>query len=155
MKKIGILFLLSFMFCGICYSQNTPAGYVDLGLPSGTLWKQKNESNSYTYSYAIRHFDGFLPTSGQFQELIDYCTWEWTGKGYNVIGKNKNHIFLLTDLTDEELSKDKGKGYWSVTKDGDRCCYGLLLFPRGFKVDRTCNLNYERRVVLCIKGQIK
>lgn len=32
------------------------AGYVDLGLPSGTLWKNKNEEGFYTYDDAVSKF---------------------------------------------------------------------------------------------------
>ena len=41
----------------------TPAGYVDLGLPSGTLWKDKNEEGGfYTYDQAVSKFGNKLPT---------------------------------------------------------------------------------------------
>ncbi|HJJ45480.1 MAG TPA: hypothetical protein O0Y17_00165 [Methanocorpusculum sp.] len=46
-----------------------PAGYVDLGLPSGTLWKDKNESGGfYTYDEAMKAFGNNLPTMEQFEE---------------------------------------------------------------------------------------
>ncbi len=35
-----------------------------------------------------------MPTSEEFQELIDNCKWEFTGTGYTVTGPNKNSIFL-------------------------------------------------------------
>ena len=38
-----------------------------------------------------------MPTKEEFQELIDHCTWEFTGNGYRVTSKakdNKNSIFL-------------------------------------------------------------
>ena len=33
-----------------------PTGYVDLGLPSGTLWKDKNENGFFTYDEAVSRF---------------------------------------------------------------------------------------------------
>ncbi len=42
--------------------------------------------------------DWRMPTNSELQELVDNCTWEWTtvngSKGYKVIGKNGNSIFL-------------------------------------------------------------
>ena len=35
-----------------------------------------------------------MPTTEQLKELIDKCTWEFTGSGYKVTGTNGNSIFL-------------------------------------------------------------
>ena len=35
--------------------------YVDLGLPSGTLWKDKNESGQYKFQDALKKFGDNLP----------------------------------------------------------------------------------------------
>lgn len=70
-------------------------GYVDLGLPSGTLWKDKNEAGGfYTYDQAVSKFSNQLPTYKQWVELIDSCQWTWTGTGYIVSGPNGNSIVL-------------------------------------------------------------
>lgn len=127
--------------------------YVDLGLPSGTLWKRHNEEGMYLFDYAVRHFDGFLPSSGQLQELIEHCTWEWTDGGFSVFGKNGNYIFISTQVEeyDEDLIAYVG-AYWSTTKNNE-CCYGLLvghsIIGNRYKVDRTCSLDRERGVILC------
>ena len=69
--------------------------YVDLGLPSGTLWKSKNEKGMYyTYEEAVSQFGDQLPTREQFAELLAFCTWTWNGKGYVVKGDNGNSIVL-------------------------------------------------------------
>ena len=78
--------------------------YVDLGLPSGTLWKSGNEWNSeddhgfYLYDEAVEIFGSQLPTKEQLRELCDVtlCTWVWDSsqKGYHVKGPNGNSIFL-------------------------------------------------------------
>ncbi len=69
--------------------------YVDLGLPSGTLWKSKNEKGMYyTYDEAVSQFGDKLPTREQFAELQAFCTWTWNGKGYVVKGDNGNSIIL-------------------------------------------------------------
>ncbi len=69
--------------------------YVDLGLPSGTLWKSKNEKGMYyTYDEAVSQFGDKLPTREQIAELKTFCTWIWNGHGYVVIGDNGNSIVL-------------------------------------------------------------
>lgn len=41
--------------------------------------------------------DGWrIPTKAEMQELVDRCTWKWTGTGYTVTGPNGNSIFLKT-----------------------------------------------------------
>ena len=72
-------------------------GLVDLGLPSGTLWKNANEGGDnarYTYNEAVSRFGNKLPTMQQFQELRNECEWTWTGNGYKVTGPSGDHIFL-------------------------------------------------------------
>ena len=72
-------------------------GYVDLGLPSGTLWKNANEGGDYVrYSYneAVRRFGNKLPTKEQLVELKNKCTWTWIGHGCKVTGPSGNHIML-------------------------------------------------------------
>lgn len=77
----------------------TVAGYVDLGLPSGTKWNSANETGGYagffTYDEAISAFGDKLPTKEQCDELRGYCTWEWqVNGGYKVTGQNGNSIVL-------------------------------------------------------------
>lgn len=72
-------------------------GYVDLGLPSGTLWRNSNEGGDYaryTYDEAISRFGNKLPTKQQLEELKSKCTWTWTGNGYKVTGPNGYSITL-------------------------------------------------------------
>jgi len=69
--------------------------YVDLGLPSGTLWKAQNEPcGTIKHDKAMSMYGSNLPTQEQFEELINSCVWTWTGKGYNVMGPNNKTIFL-------------------------------------------------------------
>lgn len=80
----------------------TPADeavFVDLGLPSGTLWKDENEKGFREYDFAVKKYGEYLPTKEQWQELVSECNWTWTGKGYKVVGPNGASIELpLTGL---------------------------------------------------------
>ena len=95
--------------------------YVDLGLPSGTLWKSQNEENNFcTYQQAIALFGDSLPSADQWNEL-SICRWEWTGNGYKIIGTNGQFIVLPTEgyrIDDGSIIGVKLYGhYWSSTID--------------------------------------
>ena len=71
--------------------------YVDLGLPSGILWKNVNEGGDnalYTKYEAARKFGSNLPTKAEFEEIKNSCRWSWTGRGYKVTGPNGNSIIF-------------------------------------------------------------
>lgn len=96
--------------------------YVDLGLPSGTLWKKSNEGGDYAlYTYnEARQFGNNLPTTQQLKELKSICTWSWTGNGYKVIGPNGNSIYLPAAgfrFGSDVFSVQYYGGYWSATWD--------------------------------------
>ena len=99
--------------------------YVDLGLPSGTLWKDKNEDGGfYRYDEAISKYGSALPTKEQFEELKYSCQWIWTGNGYKVIGPSGKSIFLPAEgyrkLNGEVIEVGEGGNYWSSTPYGSR-----------------------------------
>lgn len=82
-----------------CYGQNSAqgSGYVDLGLPSGTSWKESNEGTDYySYTEALSKFGNNLPTHQQLEELRESCQWVFADGGYQVTGPNGNVIFLPT-----------------------------------------------------------
>lgn len=112
-------------------------GYVDLGLPSGTLWNDVNEGGNYalyTYDEAVSEFDNNLPTKEQFKELKDKCTWEWTTQnwvnGLKVTGPNGNSIFLPAagySLHDASVyGKSMHGTYWSATPRGSNDAWHLV-----------------------------
>jgi len=69
-------------------------GWIDLGLPSGTLWKDKNEEDMfYTYDQAVSKFNG-IPSKEQCEELGNSCQWTWMGSGYKVTGPSGESITL-------------------------------------------------------------
>ena len=100
-------------------------GLVDLGLPSGTLWKNANEGGDnarYTYDEAVSRFSNKLPTKQQLEELKNKCTWRWTGDGYDVMGPNGNSIFLPAaggcDCDGNVYGVGTDGRYWSSTPFG-------------------------------------
>ena len=107
-------------------------GYVDLGLPSGTCWKNANEGGDYvryTYNEAVSRFGNKLPTKEQLEELKNKCTWTWTGRGYKVTGPSGESITLPAA---GRRSRDGGvyyvgtRGYyWSSTSLGSNTAWFL------------------------------
>ena len=77
-------------------TNETDDEYVDLGLPSGTLWAKENAEGFYTFDDAVAAFGNKLPSAVQMAELYECCAWSWDGgrKGFEVTGQNGNSIFL-------------------------------------------------------------
>ena len=132
-------------------SQKVPEkvlGYVDLGLPSGTLWKETNESGFYTWDEAVSYFGDELPTDEQFLELINECTWTWTGNAYEVTGPNGESITLPAAgfrNRDGDYVQDYGF-YWSATEYRSSDAYHLY-----FNWDAACISNGPRCIVLSVR----
>lgn len=127
-------------------------GYVNLGLPSGTLWAEYNEPSNYSYSSAMSMFGNQLPTETQFQELIDYCDWVWASNGFSVTGPNGNTIFLPADGLNvdadvaEEVAEEIGDivfgCYWTSTPD-DNYNRKYMLFLHSDEYNNTINPKIE------------
>ena len=125
--------------------------WVDLGLPSGTMWKNANEVNAadaeynfYTYAEAVEAFGDALPTKEQFEELKDNCQWTWNDSGYiTATGRNGNSIVLPAAgyrYCDGSVSHvGSGGYYWSSTPNRSDDAWELHIFSGG------AYMNYGRR----------
>lgn len=113
--------------------------YIDLGLPSGTLWKEANETDKYyTYEEAVNRFGDKLSTKEQMEELKDKCQWNWTGSGYKVTGPNGNSIFLPaagSRFCDGDVIGVGSYGYyWSSTPSGSELAWYLVFDSGGVRM---------------------
>ena len=92
------------------------SGWVDLGLPSGTLWYDHNAKLNgkrfFTHEEAQETFGEYLPSAASMAELYENCEWEWTGKGYKVTGPNGNSIFLPAEGR-KGVESDPYGYYWT------------------------------------------
>lgn len=131
-------------------------GFIDLGLPSGTLWKQYNEDCTnayYTYEGAFNQFGTNLPTKEQFEELQNMCSWYWMGSGYRVFGPNGNSIYLPAAGWRHYYGSggvyDVGAegGYWSSTPYGSDHAWLLFFDSSGVNMS-LYNRCYGRSVRL-------
>ena len=106
--------------------------FVDLGLPSGTLWAsdyvKKDDNDMTIYVTQENGADYEIPTYEQFKELMDECKWEqkseknWTESGFYYwhdwaicIGPNGNKItFEKTGLYEatDSLTRTSEIFFW-------------------------------------------
>ena len=111
---------------------NIPDGYVDLGLPSGTLWKNWNEEGDYHCEEAKKTFGSQLPTKKQWEELYD-CEMTWGSfegvKGRWVKGPNDYSIFLPAVCTNDlnYVSDEEYVGRY-ISSDEDSSCSATWIF---------------------------
>lgn len=133
-----IVFFISRFKSAECYSEPEcvieenviPQEWVDLGLPSGTLWSNDNERGGfYTYDEAMSQFGNCLPTKEQFEELRNVCTWTWMGSYYEILGPNGQSItvpFSGMQFCDGSSDYEGSLGlYWSSDPYGmeDAWCF--------------------------------
>lgn len=114
-------------------------GFVDLGLPSGTLWKDNNEEGGlYTYDQAVSKFGSALPTKEQLEELKNSCQWTWTGNGYKVVGPNGTSIVLPAAgfrYCNGAVSHVGSYGiYWSSSPNGSDRAWRLDFLQGGVRM---------------------
>ena len=150
MKKLFSLLSLICLVAMSAMAQNSV--WVDLGLSSGTYWKETNESGFYNYDNAVSKFGNKLPTKEQLEELKNECEWTWTGNGYKVTGPNGESITLPAAGFrgcdgDDVYRVGKIGNYWSSTPHfSDKAWF--LGFDSGgvdMGIDRRC---YEPSVRL-------
>ena len=109
--------------------------YVDLGLPSGTLWKTYNEKGYYDYDSASRKFGDSVPTVQQWEELKRCCKWAWKGNGYKITGNNGKCIILPAMGNDDGLGYDLVgfSGYYWANKKASEDVYVIQFNSEDFK----------------------
>lgn len=100
--------------------------YVDLGLPSGTLWAKDYEKreNDVVYLPYCKATTMNLPTMEQWEELYELCRWEC--KTYHGWESEKNIQNVLCVGPNGNVLKFEATGMYKVTDE--RCNVGDILF---------------------------
>lgn len=143
-----------------CVTAPKPETFVDLGLPSGTLWSERNLlADDIANHGGFFPFDQtlpYLPKKWQYEELIEECEWEWVETknftGYKVIGKNGNYILLPAAgyISEGSCHANQKDGiYWSNTKSSVKFSWALH-FSKGY-IKMTEMLNTAERTLRTIK----
>lgn len=107
--------------------------YVDLGLPSGTLWAVENEEGYYTFDEANDEFKENMPSKEDFKELVRECFHRWNDelKGIEFLSPyNGNTIFFpasgYRSISIGSMSSVGIYGYnWSSSPDNSVSGYNL------------------------------
>lgn len=138
----------------LCPDSNHPH-WIDLGLPSGTLWRCCNEGASTPEAYGGYYQFGQVssaPTLEQIKELVSNCTYQWTTQnginGGKFTGPNGGSIFLPAagyGWDGELYDVGSGGDYWSSTPNDEYVAFGLD-FDGGYVIgydwhDRYCGLS--------------
>ena len=110
---------------GLEDDENNMPEFVDLGFPSGTIWKSANESGLYTFDSAVARFTSQLPTIYQYLELLENCTYRWDEKRKGAVfvsNINGDSIFMpaagYRDCSGNMDLVGSNGYYWSCTLDG-------------------------------------
>ena len=134
--------------------------WVDLGLPSGTLWCDINEDGYYSWNEMMNKFDEEnLPKLTDFAELYDYCKWKWNDKkkGMSVTGPNGNKIFIPA-LGHSNYNNNNRPTfvnitglYWSASPCTNFEAYYLVFDNKGCIGPAGTNLCTHSFTIRCIK----
>lgn len=119
--------------------KTSTAAFIDLGLPSGTKWRELNEPALMTFDEAVDKYGKQLPSQKQYNELYEKCQWlPLKDGGYKVVGPNgKWVIFPLTGFINctGEFRGEKDFGdYWTSTKKGDGEAWRVVFNEKGVKI---------------------
>lgn len=132
MKKILVMMVLGLVCMGVGAEK-----YVDLGLPSGTLWKSTNEQGSLlTYEEAERLYGEKLPTREQLAELAGFCEIKVEKGFFRFTGPNGNYILMpafgYREWRGIIYSVGESGSYWSRTPShNDNEYYYLSIYSSG------------------------
>lgn len=130
--------------------------FIDLGLPSGTLWADANEEGYFSFDEAKKKFGDSVPSIELWDELREECDWKWDKEknGYTVTGPNGNSIFLPAAgyRYDSFLGPASSGGYyWSSSLGaGTSRNVGGVYFDSGY-VGRDYEDRYDGHSVRLVK----
>lgn len=95
--------------------------WINLGLPSGTLWAKTDIETHISFNYALRKYGINVPSKEQVEELEKNCSIEWNSETKTIImkGPNGNSISFYCP--------DKYTHFWLNTyyRRPYACCYHL------------------------------
>ena len=119
-----------------CPDSNHPH-WIDLGLPSGTLWRCCNQGASTPEGYGDYYAFGAVasaPSFDQIIELVSNTTYMWTSldgvQGGKFTGHNGSTIFLPAAgffSYGDFIGAGSIGGYWSSTREKDDIAWGMYV----------------------------
>lgn len=134
--------------------------YIDLGLPSGTLWEDTNETNTdgtpyFTFDEAVAKFGESMPTKEDFEELLRECYHRWNDerKGIEFYSPKTQQVLFLPAsglrLVSGVSPVQYYNNYWSATPNGSSNAH--FLYFNSITADLYNSSRYVGRAVRLIK----
>ena len=121
--------------------------FVDLGLPSGTLWAKEFETTENGFLYLpyvkAKHYN--LPTKKQWEELVKYCKWGWCGKVFRCTGRNGETIDFPKTGKIDIIFENGGNSYlWLLedSLDDENNAYAYIYNATPQEID-SCFMGYK------------
>ena len=130
--------------------------FVDLGLPSGTLWLKEPDNTFCTWQEAVDKFGKNLPTLEQFKELFENCFWYWneSNKEWIITGPNHQTIRIgakgYKDLSGILHCYPFGGHYWCLTEEYTDTAW-TFFFAGNRKGMVAMHKKHERYAILLVK----
>lgn len=132
--------------------------YIDLGLPSGTLWAAENEKGFYSFDEANEKFGDMMPSSDNFVELVRECYHKWDDvrKGIEFLSPyNGKKLFFPASgyrrfSCDNSVNDAGSYGYYWSSSQSDAGDYILLFYSSTILpsyTSSTCAYGYPVRCV--------
>lgn len=100
--------------------ENEDVEYVDLNLPSGTLWSTDylyDECSDYKYLAYNEAIKLNIPTKEQFEELRDYCEEFKYNNSFRYLGSNGNFLSIRFSKVIKADIADWNNDFWFWLKD--------------------------------------
>ena len=122
------------------YIDSSSIEWVDLGLPSGTLWAKEDLDVKTTFLDSRKYYGDMVPSKRDAIELRDFCTKKWdtsahslvlTGPNGNSISfycKNRYQTYWLSEYEqgDTEFGQcfhiGSDQGFWINDADSNKVC---------------------------------
>lgn len=124
--------------------------YIDLGLPSGTLWSadyEKDGDDNLYLSYEMASVMN-LPTKEQWKELKGICKWEYLGERLEKIkcvGPNGNYIcFNVTGYLDFVRKLSIDEVYFWIKEADNR--YAVRMWKYQYGREEVEGQNYSNKL---------
>ena len=138
--------------------QEKTTSYIDLGLPSGTLWADENYPGLFPPLRAEGpHFDD-IPTLRQAQELLDHCTitYNKARKAFTVTGPNANTVIIpATGFGKNGQLHQEGRcaaiQVMNDDPEDDASLYLLLILDPNLKITRQLKRTKDHSLELSIR----
>jgi len=112
---------------------NDKAEYVDLGLPSHTLWATKFEEDEDGQRFYLPYCEAKrfkLPTREQWDELVECCKIDYSQSGCTILGLNGQRLLLPYN---DGIYNNAGCSFWiesEIDSRHENICGAIIFYSQ-------------------------